>query len=87
MKNEPVFPSVLKWLVPRGFKPGIDPEPKPFEYFSGLTKREYFAGQALFAHLWLNRNVKNPDPKAEMIAMDAVACADALIAELEKANE
>lgn len=51
----------------------------------GLTKREYFAGQALFAHLWLNRNVKQHEPElAANIAKDALACADALIAELEK---
>jgi hypothetical protein len=52
---------------------------------NGLTKREYFAGQALFAHLWVNQGHNHENPKlAENIAMDAVACADALIKELGK---
>lgn len=60
----------------------------PGNFGAGLTKREYFAGQALFAHLWLNRNLKRHGPDlAQNIAKDAVTCADALIAELEKKND
>jgi len=71
MKNEHAFPH-------------IHVEGSVLRVEGGLSKREYFAGQALFAHLWLNRNVKHDTNLAESIAKDALACADALIAELEK---
>lgn len=44
----------------------------------GLTKREHFAGLAMQA--LLGRPIGGP----EGVAQDAVACADALLAELEK---
>jgi hypothetical protein len=46
-------------------------------YFHGLTKREYFAGLAMQG--WI-ANTLHP----KTIAMRAVQCADALLAELEK---
>lgn len=47
--------------------------------YGGLTKREYFAGQAL-----MGLQYRSID--AAYVARQAVAMADALIAELEKTN-
>ena len=49
--------------------------------FPGLTKREYFAGQALMGIL---ANQMNTGPAADVQAAEAVEHADALIAALNK---
>lgn len=47
----------------------------------GLTKREYFAGLAMQA---IRSKMPVGPGEGESIAVDAVACADALLAELAK---
>ena len=53
----------------------------------GLTKREHFSGLAMQAYLM--GNLQHPDVAmmpAEEVAREAVAYADALLAELEKSK-
>lgn len=53
----------------------------------GLTKREYFAAiamQGLMGRVWNERGVLNGQEIVAQWAASAVACADALIAELAK---
>jgi hypothetical protein len=58
------------------------------EVTGGLTKRELFAGLAMqgtISGYWSNPNMGGLDP--QHFASNAVACADALIAELAKGGD
>lgn len=73
MKNDPAFPTEQTIETDDG---------TGFRYHCGLTKREYFAGQAIQGTA--NSTVLGRD--AAIIAVRGVKIADALIAELEKTN-
>lgn len=49
----------------------------------GLSKREYFAGLAMQSYI-ISLSASGNDTRYENVAMAAVNCADALLAELSK---
>ena len=56
-----------------------------FERHEGLTKREYFAGMAMQGFIACQEDGFRAHP--ETIAMIAVQCADALLAELKQTEK
>lgn len=71
--NEPAMPSTI----------GADRYDVETLYNTGLTKREHFAGLAMQGLLSNSRTIGSPKTLAEL----AYKNADALLAELEQAND
>lgn len=82
--SEPAFPGIQK------FEKYDDELCRYVEYqlpTGGLTKREYFAAVALQSSIQGGHELdETPRTVHSLIARDAVAIADALLAELEKAR-
>lgn len=77
--NEPAFP--IHELVTNALR---DSDPADARWFSGLTKREYFAALAMQGALAGEGEDSGIFPDVQTLANFSVRCADALLAELEK---
>ncbi len=66
--------------------PETYPTPCPINYGHGLTKREHFAGLAMQGLLSANATYGGRTNNNEMLALNSLQVADALLAELDKAN-
>lgn len=78
MKNEPAFPVGEDVLLHRVAV-------KDLHKYTGLTKREYFAGLAMQGMLSADSDLFGKD--SSELAFYAVGQADALLLELEKSDE
>jgi len=71
--NEPISPFTE-----------LDEQGRPFQFYSGLTKREHFAGLVMQGLLACNATYGGSTTQYSMLAHDALKHADALIQELNK---